>query len=213
MLVFTVILVLTLIGLTALYIHNRRQTSHTILRNFPVLGYFRYFAETMGEYMRQYQYLPDWAERPFNRLDRAWVYRSAKGVSNLLSFGSENVPSFVFRNAAFPVLDEETQPYPGKLIGVSQGPGSCQHPYRARSFFNISGMSYGALSPAAVLALSHGAKIAGCWMATGEGGLAPNHLAGGCDIVMQMGTAKYGVRNPDGTLSEARLREIAAHTV
>jgi glutamate synthase domain-containing protein 2 len=72
-------------------------------------------------------------------------------------------------------------------------------------------MSYGALSPAAVLALSRGAKIAGIWMATGEGGLAPAHLDGGCDVIMPMGTAKYGVRNPDCTLSEAKPREIASH--
>ncbi len=161
--------------------------------------------------MRQYQYLPDWPERPFNRLERGWVYRSAKGVSNLRSFGSENVPSFVFRNAAFPVLDEEKHLWPGKQIGVTDGPGACRQTYFARSFFNISGMSYGALSHAAVLALSRGAKLAGIWMATGEGGLAPYHLEGGCDVITQMGTAKYGMRNPDSTLSEARLREIAAH--
>jgi Conserved region in glutamate synthase len=204
-------LAIVLLALSALYVHDRRQTAHTILRNYPVIGYFRYFAETPGEYMRQYQYLPDWAERPFNRLERARVYRSAKGVSNLRSFGSENVPAFVFRNAAFPVLDEERRPYPGKQIGLAAGPGACRQPYFAKTFFNISGMSYGALSPAAVSALSRGAKIAGVWMATGEGGLAPNHLEGGCDIIMQMGAAKDGVRNPDGTLSEERLREIAAH--
>ena len=204
-------LAVVLLALAGLYIHDKRQTAHTILRNYPIIGYFRYFAETLGEYMRQYQYLPDWAERPFNRLERGWVYRSAKGVSNLRSFGSENVPAFVFRNAAFPVLDEEKRSYPGKQIGVSEGLGACRQPYLAKTFFNISGMSYGALSPAAVSALSRGAKVAGIWMATGEGGLAPNHLEGGCDVVMQMGTAKYGVRNPDGTLSETKLREIAAH--
>ena len=143
------------------YVHDIRQTNHTILRNFPVIGHFRYFAETWGEYMRQYQYLPDWSERPFNRLERSWIYRSAKGVSNLVSFGSENIPTFVFRNAAFPVLDTETLVYPGKQIGLSQGEGACRTPYFATSFFNISGMSYGALSHAAVSALSRGAKMAG----------------------------------------------------
>ena len=205
------IIAILLLGLVGLYIHDRTQTTHTILRNYPIIGYFRYFAETMGEYMRQYQYLTDWAERPFNRLERAWVYRSAKGVSNLTSFGSENVPSFVFRNAAFPVLDEDRKPFPGKQIGVTQGPGACRLPYVATSLFNISGMSYGSLSHAAVSALSRGAKHAGIWMATGEGGLSPYHLEGGCDIVMQMGTAKYGVRDEHGNLSEERLREIAAH--
>ena len=210
MLLATAVLALLLMGLAAIYWHDRTQHQHTILRNYPVVGHFRYFAETWGEYMRQYHYLPDWAERPFNRLERSWVYRSAKGVSNLLSFGSENVPSFVFRNAPFPVLEEEQSPYPGKLIGIAEGPGASREPYHARSFFNISGMSYGALSHAAVASLSRGAGIAGIWMATGEGGLAPYHLEGGCDVIMQMGTAKYGVRDADGKLSEARLKEIAA---
>jgi glutamate synthase domain-containing protein 2 len=204
-------LAVILLVLAVLYFNDRRQLTHTILRNYPIVGHFRYFAESLGEYMRQYQYLPDWSERPFNRLERAWVYRSAKGVSNLRSFGSENVPAFVFRNAAFPVLDEEQRHYPGKQIGITEGPGACRHPYHARSFFNISGMSYGAISHAAVSALSRGAKVAGIWMATGEGGLASYHLEGGCDVVMQMGTAKYGVRNPDGTLSDAKLKEIAAY--
>jgi glutamate synthase domain-containing protein 2 len=207
----TAIITLVLAGLIVLYVHDRRQTQHTILRNYPVIGYFRYFAETLGEYMRQYQYLPDWAERPFNRLERAWVYRSAKGVPNLRSFGSENVPAFVFRNAAFPVLDEEKRPWSGKPIGITDGPGACRQPFHPASFFNISGMSYGALSHAAVSALSRGAKLAGVWMATGEGGLARYHLEGGCDVIMQMGTAKYGVRDEHGNLSETRLREIAAY--
>jgi glutamate synthase domain-containing protein 2 len=205
-----ILLMLLLAAIAALYLHDRRQSQHTILRNFPVIGHFRYFAETWGDYMRQYQYLPDWVERPFNRLERAWVYRSSKGVSNLVSFGSENVPSFVFRNAPFPVLDSEKRPFPGKTIGITAGPGACRTPYVAKSFFNISGMSYGALSHAAVTALSNGARLAGVWMATGEGGLAPYHLQGGGDLVMQIGTAKYGVRDAEGRLSEARLREIAA---
>ena len=208
-------LLVVVLALTAwvgvVYWFDTRQTQHTILRNFPVIGRFRYFAETWGEYMRQYHYLPDWAERPFNRLERSWVYRSAKGVSNLISFGSETIPNFVFRNAAFPVLEEEKRPFPGKQIGISSGPGACAQPYLAQSFFNISGMSYGALSRTAVTALSHGAHQAGVYMATGEGGLAPAHLSGNADIVMQMGTAKYGVRDAEGKLSEARLREIAAH--
>jgi glutamate synthase domain-containing protein 2 len=80
----------------------------------------------------------------------------------------------------------------------------------ARSFFNISGMSYGALSHAAVSALSKGAKLAGVWMSTGRG-VVQIPSGGGGDIIMQIGTAKYGVRDADGELSEARLREIAAY--
>lgn len=208
MLVFAAIVILALV---LLYLHDTSQTKHTILRNYPVIGHVRYFAETWGEYMRQYQYLPDWSERPFNRLERSWVYRSAKGISNLISFGSENVPSFVFRNAAFPTLEEDKKSFPGKQIGISEGPGACREPYLAQSFFNISGMSYGALSHAAVSALSRGAKLAGVYMSTGEGGLSQFHLDGGADLVMQIGTAKYGVRDEAGNLSDERLRAIAAY--
>ena len=210
----TILLVLLLVALAvlaAVYVHDIRQTQHTVLRNFPVIGHFRYFSETIGEYMRQYHYLPDWVERPFNRLERAWIYRTAKGISNLISFGSETAPAFAFRPAAFAVLEEEKTEWTPRRIGATEGPGACREPYDPPSFFNISGMSYGALSHAAVTALSRGARLGGVWLATGEGGLAPYHLEGGCDVVMQIGTAKYGVRDEHGALSEARLREIAAH--
>jgi len=211
MTVLLVLLLLLAAFLAAVYVHDTRQTQHTVLRNFPVIGHFRYFSETVGEFMRQYHYLPDWEERPFNRLERAWIYRTAKGISNLISFGSETTPAFAFRPAAFAVLEEEKTAWGPMRIGVTQGPGASREPYAAPGFFNISGMSYGALSHAAVLALSRGAKMSGVWMATGEGGLAQYHLEGGCDLVMQIGTAKYGVRDAQGNLSDARLREIAAH--
>ena len=115
--------------------------------------------------------------------------------------------SLNFVNAGFPVLDEEQNPTPPLVIGE----GYAAQPFVARSLVNISGMSYGALSRPAVLALSKGAAKAGCWMGTGEGGLAPAHLEGGADIIMQIGTAKYGVRDEKGELSDERLREIAAH--
>jgi glutamate synthase domain-containing protein 2 len=210
----TTLIILLLVAaalLAAVYLHDTRQTQHAILRNFPIVGHFRYFSESFGEYMRQYQYLPDWVERPFNRLERAWIYRTAKGISNLVSFGSEASPSFAFRPAAFPILDEEKIDWPARRIGIATGPGACREPYDAPSFFNISGMSYGALSHAAVSALSRGAKMAGVWLATGEGGLAKYHLDGGCDVIMQIGTAKYGVRDEHGNLSDSRLRDIAAH--
>jgi len=93
---------------------------------------------------------------------------------------------------------------------VTIGPYS-EKPYTTASLFNISGMSFGALSKPAVKALSRGAKMAGCWMNTGEGGLSPYHLEGGADIVYQIGTAKYGVRDLEGNLSDEKLKEVAAH--
>lgn len=107
----------------------------------------------------------------------------------------------------FPDLVEDAVPASTVVIGN----GVARTPYAASSFFNISGMSFGALSVPAVLALSKGAKKAGIWMNTGEGGLSPYHLQGGADIVFQIGTAKYGVRDEHGKLSDDKLREIAAH--
>src|SRR5690606_28347303 len=83
-------------------------------------------------------------------------------------------------------------------------------PYTTSAIFNISAMSYGAISRPAVLALSRGAATAGCWLNTGEGGLSSYHLEGGCDLVFQIGTAKYGVRDHEGNLSDSRLQELAA---
>lgn len=93
---------------------------------------------------------------------------------------------------------------------VTVGP-YCQNPYTTSSLYNISGMSFGAISTPAILALSHGAKTAGIWMNTGEGGLSPYHLESGCDIVFQIGTAKFGVRKEQGGFDEAKLKEVASH--
>jgi glutamate synthase domain-containing protein 2 len=120
---------------------------------------------------------------------------------NLTSVGTP-----IFVNDPFPTLDEEALNPPCVTIGQH-----CRTPYDADSIINISGMSYGALSKPAIRALSHGAKQAGCWLNTGEGGLAPYHLEGGCDVVFQIGTAKYGVRDEQGNLSDEKLREAAAH--
>lgn len=193
------------------YVYDRWiQRDHAIRRNFPIYGRFRYVMENLGEYFRQYWFTADWEERPFNRLTRAWVYRSAKGVSNYVAFGSEvdsQQPGHIyFLHSAFPINDDEAEIYTGKWIGK----GIVTRPYKPKSFFNISGMSYGALSSAAVQALSEGAAMAGIWMDTGEGGLSSHHLKGGCDICFQIGTAKYGVRDANGNLDEERLRKIAA---
>jgi glutamate synthase domain-containing protein 2 len=96
------------------------------------------------------------------------------------------------------------------LQDITIGP-DCEKPYTTNSVFNISGMSYGAISKPAVRALSNGARMAGCWMNTGEGGLSPYHLEGGADLVFQLGTAKYGVRDERGQLSDLKLRELAEH--
>jgi glutamate synthase domain-containing protein 2 len=111
----------------------------------------------------------------------------------------------LFINHPFPVLEEERLPTPPLAIGE----GACDQPFLARSVVNISALSFGAISQPAVQALSRGAGMAGCWMDTGEGGLSPYHLEGNCDLIMQIGTARYGVRDPDGAFSNDKAREIA----
>lgn len=192
------------------YVQDITQQKHTILRNYPVVGHLRYFFEQLGEYFRQYFFLGDRDEMPFNRATRTWVYRLAKNEGGVVGFGStyhlREAGALIFVNAPFPVLEEERQPTPPLAIGD----GWCEKPFVARSLVNISGMSYGAISKPAVQALSYGAATAGCWMSTGEGGLSPYHLEGGCDLIFQIGTAKYGCRDAEGKLSPQRLRELAA---
>ncbi len=193
------------------YLKDITQKKHAILRNYPLIGRLRYFFEQLGEYFRQYFFLGDRDERPFDRSTRSWVYRMAKNEGGVLGFGStynlHDSGALIFVNAPFAVLEDDRLPTPPLAIGE----GHCASPFVARSIVNVSGMSFGAISKPAVQSLSRGAARAGCWIDTGEGGLSPYHLEGGCDVIMQIGTAKYGVRDADGRLSEAKLREIAAH--
>ncbi len=204
------LLVMGVLAVLWMYVHDVRQKRHAILHNFPVIGRFRYCFERLGHFFRQYFFAMDREEMPFNRAQRSWVYRAAKNVDSTLAFGSTAnlaAPGAVlFVPEVFPTLEEDAVMAGPLLIGPH-----CANPYRARSFFNVSALSYGAISKVATLALSGGAARAGCWLNTGEGGLSPYHLDGGCDLVFQIGTAKYGVRDAQGRLSDERLRELAAH--
>ena len=207
---FGTILGLILIGITVFwFIRDITQKKHSILRNYPVIGHLRFLFEKQGEYFRQYFFSGDRDEMPFNRATRTWVYKNAKNEGGIVGFGSTNdlrePGSIIFVKVAFPVLERDRLPTPSLTIGD----GYCEHPFHARSITNISGMSYGAISAPAVRALSLGAAEAGCWLNTGEGGLAPYHLEGGGDIVMQIGTAKYGIRDHGGSFSPSRAKELA----
>ena len=196
--------------LVCTYILDRFQTESTLRRNFPVLARFRYSFEHIGEFFRQYFFAQDRDEMPFNRAERSWCYRAAKDVDSTVAFGSSrnlgHTGTVFFVNCPFPTLSEDSAP----PSAVTIGPYS-RHPYTTDSLFNISGMSYGALSIPAVRALSRGAKQAGIWMNTGEGGLSPYHLESGCDLVLQIGTAKFGVRKLEGGFDNAKLKKVAAH--
>ena len=199
-----------LLLIVVLYIIDVNQTKQAIRRNYPVVGRFRYWFEHLGEFFRQYFFAQDREEMPFNRAQRSWIYRAAKNVDNTVAFGSSRnlnrTGAVIFVNCPFPTLHEDA----AEPEAITFGP-TAEKPYTTSSIFNISGMSFGAISRPAVLALSNGAREAGCWMNTGEGALSPYHLEGGADIVFQIGTAKYGVRDESGDLSDDKLREIAAH--
>src|SRR5689334_19357606 len=198
-----------LVGVAFIFISDITQKKHGVLRNYPVIGHLRYFFEQLGEYFRQYFFSGDRDEMPFNRATRGWVYRLAKNEGGIIGFGStydlHHAGALIFVNHPFPVLEEERLPTPSLALGE----GYCREPFEARSIVNVSGMSFGAISAPAVRALSKGAAVAGCWMDTGEGGLSPYHLEGGCDVIMQIGTAKYGVRDAQGNLSTDRLVELS----
>ena len=209
---FFVLLFVFIIGLIILtsiifYIIDKTQTKHTIRRNFPVIGRFRWLFEHLGEFFRQYFFAQDREELPFNRAQRTWVYKSAKGNNNTVAFGStrnlDRRGAMIFLNCAFPVMKKDSVEAEQMIIGPF-----ARNPFKTTSFFNISAMSFGALSKPAVQSLSHGAKKAGIWLNTGEGGLSPYHLEGGCDIVYQFGTAKYGARTKDGEFDFDKLKEI-----
>jgi glutamate synthase domain-containing protein 2 len=193
------------------FIEDVTQKKHAVLRNYPVIGRLRYFFEKQGEYFRQYFFAGDRDEMPFNRATRAWVYRVAKKEdgSGIIGFGSTydlKAPgAILFVNAAFPVQEWEKHATPPLMIGE----GWCEQPFLARSIVNVSGMSFGAISKPAVQALSRGAAEAGCWLDTGEGGLSPYHVEGGADVIMQIGTAKYGIRDAEGKFSAERAKELA----
>ncbi|MCZ6828595.1 MAG: FMN-binding glutamate synthase family protein [Gammaproteobacteria bacterium] len=209
-LLFVFLLGVFCLAVLYMYLADITQTKQAIRRNYPVVGRFRYLFENMGEFFRQYFFAQDREELPFNRAQRSWVYRAAKNVDSTIAFGSTrplNQPGdVVFLNCLFPTLTEDAAP----ISALTFGAGYAETPYTTDSLFNISGMSFGALSVPAVRALSIGAKQAGIWMNTGEGAISPYHLEGGCDVVFQIGTAKYGVRDGDGKLSDDKLRELAA---
>lgn len=205
----TIVGVVLLLTLLFWLVRDIVQKKHSVLRNYPLIGRLRYFLEKQGEFIRQYLIAGERDEMPFNRAARNWVYRTAKGVGGVIGFGSTNdlrePGSIIFVNASFPVLESERVATPALMIGE----GYCHEPFTARSIVNISGMSFGALSAPAVQALSKGAALAGCWLDTGEGGLSPHHLAGDCDRIMQIGTARYGIRDQHGEFSRERALELA----
>ncbi|MDH3509728.1 MAG: FMN-binding glutamate synthase family protein [Gammaproteobacteria bacterium] len=207
---FVFILGMALLLIAVLYVIDITQTGSAIRRNYPVVGRFRYFFEELGEFFRQYFFAMDREEMPFNRAERSWAYRAAKGLDSTVAFGStrdlSKAGTAIFVNCPWPMLDEDFTGTSPVTIGAA-----CERPYTTDRVIHISAMSYGAISKPAVRALSKGACMSGCWLNTGEGGLSPFHLEGGADIVFQIGTAKYGVRDAEGRLDDEKLLTVAGH--
>lgn len=209
------VLGLFLLGLVAMVIYDLTQRHHAILRNFPVIGHFRYWLEAIGPELRQYIVTGDDEERPFSRDQRRWVYASAKQQNNYFGFGTDNdlerSPNhLIIKHAAFPLLDaHKGDPHydPNYTIPCAKVVGA--HRKRAKAFrpqsvVNISAMSFGSLSWAAVEAINRGCEIAGCLHNTGEGGVSPYHQRGG-ELIWQIGTGYFGCRDENGNFSLEKL--------
>lgn len=196
------------VPLHLVYWHNIRQTWHTLLRNYPVLGYGRYFLESIRPELRQYFFESDLDGRPFSRRQRSIVYQRAKDVRQTVPFGMQSdsqAPGYEWiAHSMFPVRVRQED------LRVDIGGSRCSQSYSA-SLYNIAAMSYGALSKTAVAALSGGAKLGGFALNTGEGGVSPYHLEGGADLIWQIGTGYFGCRDRSGNFSEELFREQAAH--
>lgn len=216
---------LPLLAIGALFLagvvaYDLLQRRHAILRNFPLLGHFRYLLELVGPELRQYIVTSNDAERPFSRDQRSWVYASSKRENSYAGFGTDNdlerTPGYVIiEHAAFPLASphegdpgyDPAFPLPcAKVLGAARGR---KRAFRPASVVNVSGMSFGSLSGRAVEALNRGALKTGCLQSTGEGGVSDHHRKGG-ELVWQIGTGYFGCRAPDGSFSMERFLETLA---
>lgn len=199
---FVLLVPIALIGLQDMF-----QTKQTIRRLYPVIGRFRYMFEAVRPEIQQYFVESDTSGKPIAREFRSLVYQRAKGARDTRPFGTifdVNRAGYEWINHSMaPVHPSTTDPR------VLFGEGRCAQPYLG-SVFNISAMSYGALSNSAIRALNKGAKLGGFSHNTGEGSLSPYHLEAEGDIVWQIGTGYFGCRNDEGNFDENLFKKNAA---
>jgi glutamate synthase domain-containing protein 2 len=194
--------------LTGVGVIDLIQKSHAILRNYPIAAHLRFIFEAIRPEMRQYFFEGEKDGMPFSRDRRAVVYQRAKNALDVRPFGTNYdvyAPGYEWMShsiAPAPVRDE--------AFRITIGGPECTQPYSA-SVFNISAMSFGALSPNAIRALNNGARLGGFYHDTGEGGYSRHHREGGGDIVWEIGSGYFGARNPDGTFSPEKFAESAAN--
>lgn len=189
---------------------------HSILRNFPIVGHLRYLLEKVGPELRQYIVANNREELPFNRSERSWVYASSKRENNYQGFGSDQdqtATNYLFiQPELFPfklTADHPNHQDPyflpcAKVMGAAR---NRKRPFRPYSILNVSAMSFGSLSAAAITALNKGSAKAGCYHNTGEGGLSSYHRHG-ADVIFHFGTGYFGVRDADGKFSMEKLKQL-----
>ncbi|NNK69117.1 MAG: FMN-binding glutamate synthase family protein [Flavobacteriaceae bacterium] len=207
-----ILVVLGLVAIRDIFV----QKKHTISHNYPIVGHLRYFMESIGPEMRQYFVANNREELPFNRIERSWIYASAKKENNYEGFGTDRdiyAHQHIFiNNAMMPfrlkkdhpnAIDKSFLPS-AKIIGEYN---KRKKPYRPGSVINVSAMSFGSLSAKAVESLNKGIKLAGAFHNTGEGGLSPYHCNGG-DVIFHFGTGYFGVRDKDGNFSMDKMVEM-----
>ncbi|AUC77031.1 FMN-binding glutamate synthase family protein [Olleya sp. Bg11-27] len=206
-----IIIVLVIIAIRDIF-----QRKHTISHNFPIVGHFRYMLEKIGPELRQYLVANNREELPFNRIERGWIYASAKKENNYEGFGTDRdiyAHQHIFvNNAMMPYKVEDNHPHAedkcflpcAKVMGEFS---NRKRPFRPGSVINVSAMSFGSLSAKAIESLNKGVKIAGAYHNTGEGGLSPYHKNGG-DVVFHFGTGYFGVRAEDGGFSMDKMVKL-----
>ncbi|MFT4665005.1 MAG: glutamate synthase domain-containing protein 2 [Polaribacter sp.] len=185
------------------------QSNHAIMRNFPILGRGRYVMESLRPGIQQYFVESDTDGRPFNRIHRNIVYARAKKQLDTTPFGTQlNVyeEGYEWMNHSIASIDpHRIEQHPRMHIGSAD----CKQPYSA-SIYNVSAMSFGSLSSAAILALNGGAKQGGFAHNTGEGGISPYHLKPGGDLIYQVGTGYFGCRSKDDGFDPVQFKQRAA---
>ena len=197
-------------ALVALGLHDLQQSHHAILRNYPVIGHMRFLLEYIRPELRQYFIESDREATPFSRAQRSLVYQRAKGEPDNRPFGTQldvGAQGYEWVNHSMQPTKLETHDFRIWIGGSpDQTPASvqpCTQPYNA-SVFNISAMSFGALSANAILALNKGAKLGGFAHDTGEGSISSHHRVHGGDLIWEIGSGYFGCRNDDGSFSEER---------
>ncbi|CAG9001037.1 MAG: hypothetical protein CENE_03045 [Candidatus Celerinatantimonas neptuna] len=205
---FTLLLLILTISYTLIGLYDLTLSSHNLNKLYPVVAYIRHILESFRVEIQQYFIASDTEERPFNREQRSLVYQRAKDVRDTIAFGTQR--DLMAENYLSLWHSMSPKTVNEKVMRVRIGSHECKKPYTA-SYLNISAMSFGALSANAIESLNLGAKLAGCYHNTGEGGVSPYHLKHGGDLVWQIGSGLFGCRTNDGKFDESAFQNIASH--